>query len=152
MFSDHFLNSLELYACSCTLSQGEIYRRMITIRAQRVYPQLLGQSQLCSSNFWVCERNPIVRPFKWNLFGSTFAWYHLCFNILQNKIWYFSWITICLAPFVAKSLPWVPEVYFFSENRQVWVAFMRLCSLLIFRERTSGARVLKGQITSFSRR
>ena len=26
---------------------------------------------------------------KWNLFGSTFAWYHLFFNVLQNKIWDF---------------------------------------------------------------
>ena len=46
----------------------------------------------CTSNFWViCGGNPIVWPSKWNLFSSTFAWYHLFFNILQNKIWDFSW-------------------------------------------------------------
>ena len=28
-------------------------------------------------------------PFKWKLFGSTFAWYHLFFNILQIEIWHF---------------------------------------------------------------
>ena len=48
----------------------------------------------CSSNFWVCGRNPMVWPFKWNLFSSTFEWFHLFFNILQNKIWDFSWILI----------------------------------------------------------
>ena len=25
-------------------------------------------------NFWVCEWNPKVRPFKWKLLGSTFLW------------------------------------------------------------------------------
>ena len=30
----------------------------------------------CSSNFWVCWQNPMVWPFKWNLFSSTFALYH----------------------------------------------------------------------------
>ena len=30
-----------------------------------------------SFNFWVCEWNPMVWPFKWNLFSSTFAWYYL---------------------------------------------------------------------------
>ena len=29
---------------------------------------------VCSSNFWVCGWNPIVWPFKWNLFSSTFTW------------------------------------------------------------------------------
>ena len=30
-----------------------------------------------SSNFWVCGWNPMVLPFKWNLFKSTFTWYYL---------------------------------------------------------------------------
>jgi len=29
------------------------------------------------SNFWVCERNPKVRPFKWKLPSSTFLWWYL---------------------------------------------------------------------------
>ena len=29
-----------------------------------------------------------------NLFGSTFAWYHFFYNILQNEIWDFSLILI----------------------------------------------------------
>ena len=29
---------------------------------------------VCSSNFWVCGWNPMVWPFKWNLFSSTFTW------------------------------------------------------------------------------
>ena len=32
---------------------------------------------LYSSNFWVCGWNPMVLPFKWNLFSSTFTWYYL---------------------------------------------------------------------------
>ena len=32
---------------------------------------------VCSSNFWVSEQNPMVWPFKWNLFSSTFTWYYL---------------------------------------------------------------------------
>ena len=29
------------------------------------------------SNFWVCGWNPVVLPFKWNLFNSSFTWYYL---------------------------------------------------------------------------
>ena len=36
------------------------------------------------SNFWVCGRNPMMWPFKWNLFSSTFTWCYLYFSILQN--------------------------------------------------------------------
>ena len=32
---------------------------------------------VCSSNFWVCGRNPMVWPFKWKLLSSTFLWYCL---------------------------------------------------------------------------
>ena len=39
----------------------------------------------CSSHFWVCGQIPVVWPFKGNLFGSTFAWYHLFFNIFKLK-------------------------------------------------------------------
>ena len=35
---------------------------------------------VCSSNFWVCERNPVVDAFKWNLFSSTFTW---CYSFFQ---------------------------------------------------------------------
>ena len=30
-----------------------------------------------SFNLWVCGWNPIVLPFKWNLFNSSFTWYNL---------------------------------------------------------------------------
>ena len=45
-----------------------------------------------SSYFWVCGRNTMVWPFKWNLFSSTFRWYNLFRNIWQNEIWKFRWI------------------------------------------------------------
>ena len=30
-----------------------------------------------SFNLWVCGWNPMVLPFKWNLFSSSFTWYNL---------------------------------------------------------------------------
>ena len=38
-----------------------------------------------SSNFWVCGRNPMVLPFKWNLFSSTFTWCYL-FSMLFHLL------------------------------------------------------------------
>jgi len=34
-------------------------------------------------NFWDRGQSPRKLPFKWNLFGSTFAWRYLFFSILQ---------------------------------------------------------------------
>jgi len=45
-------------------------------------------------NFWACGRNPMVWPFNWNLFGSTFTWYYLFLNILQNEIRDVSWLLV----------------------------------------------------------
>ena len=36
-------------------------------------------------NFWVCGRNPIMWPFKWNLSTSTYTWCYLFFKILQTN-------------------------------------------------------------------
>ena len=32
---------------------------------------------VCSFNFWIPSQNPMVWPFKWNLFSSTFTCYYL---------------------------------------------------------------------------
>ena len=37
---------------------------------------------VCSSNFWVCGRNPLVLPFKWNIFGSALMLCYLFLRIL----------------------------------------------------------------------
>ena len=46
---------------------------------------------VCSSNFWVCGWNPMVWPFKWNLFSSTFTWYYLyavlTFESVDKLLW-----------------------------------------------------------------
>ena len=42
----------------------------------------------CSSSFWVRWRNPVTWPFKWNLFSSSFAWYHFCSLILPFLAWF----------------------------------------------------------------
>jgi len=44
---------------------------------------------VCSSNFWVCGWNPMVLPFKWNLFSSTLH-STVYFLSLENKTWIFS--------------------------------------------------------------
>ena len=38
---------------------------------------------VCSSNFWVCGPNPMVWPFKSNLFSSTFIW---CYAMKQTRV------------------------------------------------------------------
>ena len=40
---------------------------------------------VCSSNFWVCGWNPILLPFEWNLFSSTFPWYYLYSTQFSNS-------------------------------------------------------------------
>ena len=34
------------------------------------------------SNFWVCEWNPKMWPFKWKLLSSSFIWHYLFYSIL----------------------------------------------------------------------
>ena len=36
-----------------------------------------------------CWQNPMVWPFKWNLFERNVMWHYLFLNILQNEIWDF---------------------------------------------------------------
>ena len=38
------------------------------------------------SNFWVCGRNPMEWPFKWNLSTRTYTWCDLFFKISQNEM------------------------------------------------------------------
>ena len=51
---------------------------------------------VCSSNFWVCGWNPKVLPFKWNLFGTTFAGCYLFLRILRKRhlelLWFFFYL------------------------------------------------------------
>ena len=44
---------------------------------------------VCSSNFWVCGWNPMVLPFKWNLFSSTFTWYY--YLVCSSNFWVCGW-------------------------------------------------------------
>ena len=37
-----------------------------------------------SSNFWICGRNPMVWPFKWNLFSSTD--FHMVLSNMQQVV------------------------------------------------------------------
>ena len=40
---------------------------------------------VCSSKFWICGQNPMVWPFKWNLFGGISTWYY--FSAFYKKNW-----------------------------------------------------------------
>ena len=48
-------------------------------------PEVNYGDMWCSANFWVCGQNPVAWPFKWNLFGSTFAGYSLFWGIWKNN-------------------------------------------------------------------
>ena len=39
---------------------------------------------VCSSNFWICGWNPMVWPFKWNLFSSTD--FHMVLSNMQHVL------------------------------------------------------------------
>ena len=45
---------------------------------------------VCSSNFCICGWNPIVLPFIWNIFSSTFTWYCL-FSTYSSHFWVCGW-------------------------------------------------------------
>jgi len=67
---------------------GATYYNPFTFRVS--YGDIKGDS-----NFWACGWNPMVWPFTWNLFSSTFEWCYLYLNILRyENIWYFSSILI----------------------------------------------------------
>ena len=75
---------------------------------------------LCSSNFWVCGWNPMVLPFKWNLFSSSFTWHHLLDIKLQNRIRYFCWILSLANPESLKALTAIQTCATFSLPDSVW--------------------------------
>ena len=64
---------------------------------------------VCSSHFWVCGWNPMVLPFKWNLFSSTFTLHHLLSKFLPNEIWNFCFIWL-------RPLRTVEELTFITLN------------------------------------
>ena len=61
-----------------------------------------------SANSWFCRQKPLVSPFKWNLFDSTFAWQHLFYSILKNKLNIFLQL-FCGALYGAKRAPSVKD-------------------------------------------
>ena len=77
----------------------------------QIRPRLVDEEPLCrcstsavlslgticfvrSSNFWVCRWNPVVLPFKWNLFSSTFTWYY--FFVRSSNFWVCGWNPVVL--------------------------------------------------------
>ena len=70
-------------------SVDKIYDLTIQMKPLRQY------FHICFSNFWVYGWNPMVWPFKWNLFRSTFTWYYLYSMFFQlwteSVVWPFKW-------------------------------------------------------------
>ena len=62
---------------------GKSYSVTIQMKAtEQYFPVVLFTvyySVQGGSNFWVCEWNPKVWPFKWKLLSSTFLWHCLLF-------------------------------------------------------------------------
>ena len=50
---------------------------------QQYFPWYYCIYLVCSSNFWVWRWNPMVLPFKWNLFSNTFSWSYSLSNTSQ---------------------------------------------------------------------
>ena len=70
---------------------------------------------VCSSNFWVCGRNSMMWPFKWNLSACTLTWCYLFVKILENEIWKFG-PNLPLATFGSERVNSVLETLTGSES------------------------------------
>ena len=84
---------------------------------------------VCFSNFWVCGWNPMVLLFKWNLFSSTFTWYHL-FRVLLWLLclWMKSYgITIQLKPLAALLHGAINSVGFYKRDFWTFWKFVLVC-------------------------
>ena len=74
-FREWMIDSCKMVLTFATV--GKILWRYHTIETS---PAVLSHGTIHlvrSSNFGVCGQNPLVWPFKWNLFRSTFAGYYL---------------------------------------------------------------------------
>ena len=52
---------------------------MCSDRSNETFSAVLSRATIylvCCSNFWVYGSNPMVLPFKWKLYSSTFTWYY----------------------------------------------------------------------------
>ena len=83
---------------------------------------------VCSSNFLVCGWNPLVLPFKWNPFSSTFTWYSL-FSTYSSNFWVCGWNPMVFYTIQIKPLQqyfhmelFIPS-YFTKENLIIYVNF-----------------------------
>ena len=74
-----------LWTCFCRC-------RTTLLTLNPITPRPSYGETICHSNFLICWQNPIVLPFKWNLFGRTFAQDYLFLRILRKEIWNFCWI------------------------------------------------------------
>ena len=75
---------------------------------------------VCSSNFWVCRWDPMMLPFKWNLFSSTFTSYIVCFS----NFWVCGWDPMVL-PFkwnlFSSTFTWCYLYSTFFELSSLWM-------------------------------
>ena len=83
----------------------------------------------CSCYFWVFGPKPMVLPFKWNLFSSTFTWYHLFRMLLWLLcLWMKSYgITIQLKPLAALLHGAINSVGFYKRDFWTFWKFVLIC-------------------------
>ena len=75
------------------------------------------------SNFWVCGRNPMMRPFKWKPSACTFTytWCYLFLTILENEIWKFG-RNLPLTTFDSERVNYSSATtWFVAQQVQTWV-------------------------------
>ena len=63
----------------------------LSIRSSVLQESIMETSTESSCNFWVCGWNPMVLPFKPNLFSSSFTWYYLLCMYSSSKSWTCGW-------------------------------------------------------------
>lgn len=86
---------LDLCCCFKAISFVGIQPPTLTGPHYFGFPVLCQVSQEIFCDFthklwdWVCQWNPWVWPFKWNLLGSTLTLHFLFFSIFQSEMWKF---------------------------------------------------------------
>ena len=65
--------------CKAVLTFESVDEIMCSDHSNETFSAVLSRGTIylvCCSNFWVYGSNPMVLPFKWKLYSSTFTWYY----------------------------------------------------------------------------
>ena len=74
--------------CHLTVSP-RVVTKISSCRVNTTSRRGIKQLGIYHSHFCICRRNPMVLPFKWNLFSSTFTWYY--YLVCSSNFWVCGW-------------------------------------------------------------